>query len=221
MPKQYTVTVYKFEELDEKAKEAARDWYRQAEAETFDAEDFKENVLCEYAAYHHRLKTTECHFSLSYCQGDGVAFYGDLDLDFLLTEAKKREGPPGGGSLRADRRHIQALVRKLRGGGVEVSVEIEGRNNRYHHFNSMRPKVTAEGGRAGRSWNRDDLASHLEKLLDAYLAAVSHDVEKIGYKELEYRDSPEAIDETMADMEYEFTESGSRWVPPAKKKRGK
>ena len=221
MPRTHRVKVYQFAELDDRAKEKARDWFRQSDAEWFDADEFKDEVLCEHAAYHHRLKTTVCHFSLSYCQGDGVAFYGDLDLDFFVNDPADGDGPPGGGSLVGLRRKIRKLVRDLRKTGADVSVSIGGQYGHYHHWNSMSVTVEAAGGEDRKAARRDELANQLEPLLNEYLTAVSHDTEELGYKELEYRDSAEVVDETITINEYEFTEDGERFVPPGRNKKRK
>lgn len=287
MPRTHRTKVYK--ELDDAAKETAREWYRRTEDEWFDAEEFKENTLEEHVAYHHRVKTTTCHFSLSYCQGDGVAFYGDFDLEFFMGDPPEGEGPPDGGKLAKDRAAIRAMVRELQAAGFELTVRIDGEHERYHHYNSMSVRVDAEAGpdHAGRrdlvreavaelfgdppnhyigvsllhwveatpdddtpvlvlcaalddggdpawaaaaarlrlAYRRPDewdaLVDRLRSALAEYMAAVSHDAEEAGYKELEYRASDEVVDENITASEYEFTEDGARFVAPGRRKKRK
>lgn len=142
MPTRHTVTTYKFNELSEKAKEKAREWYRELDSVYFDADDFKEHTLVEPAAYHHRVKTEHCYYSLNYCQGDGVAYYGEFDLDFFM--AVPEHEPPGGGELAADRKHIQEMIRKLQVADVTINITIRGQNERYHHYNSMSVDMECE-----------------------------------------------------------------------------
>lgn len=145
MPRTHRIKVYKFAELSAAAKEKAREWYREMVDHDFDPDDFKER-LTEPAAYHHRVKTEHCHYSLSYCQGDGVAFYGDFDLDFFMTQPGEEGAPPDGGELAAERAAIQAQAAALLAAGFELAVEIDGRHGHYHHYNSMSVKVTTSAG---------------------------------------------------------------------------
>ena len=55
MPKQKTTLVYQFDELDEKAKERARDWYREGNCEdNYWSELTKERTLDHARMYHRR-----------------------------------------------------------------------------------------------------------------------------------------------------------------------
>ena len=289
MPRTHKIKVYQFAELDDAAKEKARDWYRRVNSEWFDADDFKENTLEAHVAYHHRVKTTTCHFSLSYCQGDGVAFYGAFDLDFFMSDPEPGMGPPEGGKLAKDREDIRRLVRQMTDADFTLDVRIDGEHDRYHHHNSMSVRVDYSGGpdydgrrelvrevveelfgdeptdtigvsmlhwidaepdhntpilvlcdalddlgvaeyaaavarvRAAYvtsdEWER--LVGNLQTALDEYMTAVSPDAEEVGYKELEYQDSDEVVDENISINEYEFTADGKRFVTPrsARKKR--
>ncbi len=218
MPTTTTMTLYKFKELAPEARERAVQDAREAEAELFDADDFKDNVLCEPAAYHHRVKTAECNFSLNYCQGDGVAFYGAFDLDFFMAPVKSGDGPPGGGELAADRRAIQALVRKLTRADVTLHVKVDKINPRYDHYNSMQVAVEADNVRTAK---QEAMVEQVQKLLDQYMTDVSHAVEKIGYEELDYRSSDEVIVENLEDQDTDYTVDGKVWVEPRPRRKKK
>jgi len=143
MPRTKTITLYEFDELSDKAKERARDWYRESEAHFFDAEDFEEHVLREHVEYHFRLKLPKCRWSLNHCQGDGVAFYGAIDLDFLMDDGDAR---PDQLTSRETLEEIRSLVRDLRGLGYSLRADSDGEGNGNHHWNSMRATLTAEEG---------------------------------------------------------------------------
>jgi hypothetical protein len=132
------VGFYYFDELDDKAKEKARDWWRQAENECFDSAEFT-TMLEEQAMYHHRIKADSCYWSLSYCQGDGVAFYGTLNLGVLCADNPDN---PDGGSLVADRAAIAAGIKRLESVGFTCSCHIGG-STRYY---SMHVQFEAEDG---------------------------------------------------------------------------
>jgi hypothetical protein len=68
-----TYNIYTFDELDEKAKEKARDWYRQNYSDyPFLSEDMEEEAkqLLEDAGI--ITDDFKVYYSLSYCQGDGA-----------------------------------------------------------------------------------------------------------------------------------------------------
>ena len=78
------VKVLQFNELSDTAKERAREWYRNRLNNDFSfesdciGENFKEAL--KDAGY----CTDNVEWSLSSCQGDGVNFAGDIDLDVVL-----------------------------------------------------------------------------------------------------------------------------------------
>lgn len=81
-----TYNVYKYNELSEKAKEKAKEWYLNAQ----DPYTFKA-IIEEDLKYLFPNSSLSCQFSLSYCQGDGFNIYGDLNLSdiFDVLETSK------------------------------------------------------------------------------------------------------------------------------------
>lgn len=79
-----TYTIYEYDELDEKAKEKARDWYKQINDYPWLCEAMTERAteLLETAGFD-SLTIKEVFYSLSWCQGDGamVAFTGTYKLN--------------------------------------------------------------------------------------------------------------------------------------------
>lgn len=73
MSKIITVAVYEFDELSDKAKEAAIE-YVKAEYGGVDSDYIKE--VFEERLKEYGYPTSDIEFRLSYSQGDGVAFYG-------------------------------------------------------------------------------------------------------------------------------------------------
>lgn len=74
--------VYDFAELSVDAKETAKQWFLDEDelrVETF-RDVYEEDLRNIFP--HSKLKI---EFSLSYCQGDGLNIYGDLDIDDILN----------------------------------------------------------------------------------------------------------------------------------------
>ena len=81
-----TYNVYDFSELSEEAKEKAKSWYLDGQEPEIFTENCEENL-----AYLFPNSDLKVQYSLSYCQGDGLNIYGELDplnVIALLREKK-------------------------------------------------------------------------------------------------------------------------------------
>ena len=122
MPKKITIMTYEFDELSDEAKEKALEWARQdLSFDDVDAdllsEEMKENSMAEAG-----IVGPIPYWRLSYSQGDGVAFYGKLDINVLMEKHPL----------------IKTKVEALNKLGVEyIDIKIVDVNHHYHHYNSM------------------------------------------------------------------------------------
>lgn len=180
-----TVKVYSASELTGKAKESALEWYRglwdSSDADAI-TEMFKSRL--EEAG----LSELEPRWSLSYCQGDGVAFYGRVDLEELASKQP----------------HVKALLvsESIADDRLEgFEMEVISISSHYSHWNTMRTSVIAPDG-------MEDLGGKLCETLDAILVDLSRQLEKEGYTEIEYLTGEERFLETAEANEWEFTENG-------------
>lgn len=142
----------------------------------------------------------EVFWSLGYCQGDGVAFYGSV----YPTDLKEKDSNA--------RRFIEALERA----GDYLSIGISGENNHYHHWNSMTVEVEFESEsddeeiptrlKIARPVLREDFQTYLaEKVKE-----ISRELEKSGYAEIEYRHSEETVREELPEREHLYEKDGTR-----------
>lgn len=181
-----TFNAYTYEELSDKAKEKARDGWRHS---LQGGDPFLSDVITD--DFKMRLEEvglpTDVSWSLGYCQGDGVAFSGYVDLEKYTR------------------------IHELRGWGpVEDFFEIKiYQVGRYTHWNSMSYEVNYIGD--------DDAPEafwvlfHEEKLLDHIkerVKEISRELEAAGYAEIEYRNSDEFIAEEIIGNEWWFSEDG-------------
>lgn len=189
-----------FAELGKEAQEFAISCERGSE-DRFDwddaeflTEDFK-TQLAEYG-----FEDVEVYWSLGYCQGDGVAFYGGVDAENL----KKKD------------LEISKLIQQLEASGDEISIEITGKNNHYHHWNSMTVEVDFEN-----ETDDEDLPSRLKialpllrEELEGYLCdkvkEISRELEKSGYAEIEYHYCENTIRVELLERENLYEKDGSR-----------
>ena len=182
-----------FSKLSKAAKERALEWGRDRVNQSFDS-DLMTDDLQNYAAEKHGVKAGKCYWSLGHCQGDGVAFYGCLDLDAL------REKSP----------ETLAIFAGLRLLGVNCSlhVNIEGGNGHYHHHNSMDPTVEVYDCEDKDQERADEAAEALQSFLEGFLKEVSRDVEEYGYEVIDGQLSDESVQDFIQSNGYCFTKAG-------------
>ena len=189
--REITLKVYTAAELSEKAREHAREQYARHLSEDgyitgYISDMFKQD-LEEYGL---DSLADKCYWSLSYCQGDGVAFYGPIDNDALAAKS------PGFAGLLAEVAAVDP--------DCTISIMVEQNNPHYHHWNTMRVTVEHDS----RADEIDDLAEALRELVRDRLIELSRQFEKSGYEEIEYMESMEQFLEAAEANGWEFYEDG-------------
>jgi len=192
-----TIFVYQYDELTVEAKETARKWFASALNEEFshETECITQNLTdtLETKGY----EGLDVHWSLNYCQGDGVAFYGRLTTDELVKLSER---------LLSDKEY-QRL--KLIGELADFEIEISDTNNRYHHYNSMRVDIDDMQSLEDfpKIW---ELLQKLKEAIHNDIREISRELEKQGYAEIEYYFSKEYAEMEIRANEYEFDVDGGR-----------
>ena len=160
----------------------------------FLTEDFK-TQLAELG-----FEETEVYWSLGYCQGDGVAFYGRV-----YPESLKEKDPTA-----------KRLITALEAAGDMLYIEITGASGHYHHWNSMTVEIEFESDSeddkkpARLKIARPILRENLEEYLNERVKEISRELEKSGYAEIEYRYDESTIREELLEREHLYEKSGAR-----------
>lgn len=209
-----TRTLYQFDELTDKAKEAARDWLREASLESGDIYPF-EHITDEFSstiapafgfsgAGRHKLPAV--NWSGFSSQGDGANFAGCWSLDdvrlTVLADFPAGVGCKSNDDLHTLAGHMAALCAELHAGfpadddAGPMDATITARGH-YSHEYEMRIES-------------DRLTDDQQKaLLD-----ISRTLARWLYRQLEaenyYIYSAEYIDEEIRANEYEFLETGKK-----------
>ena len=189
-----------FEELSDEAKEYAIENEKNS-GRRFDDDDA--SFLTE--DFQHQLEekgfeAVKVFWSLGYCQGDGVAFYGRVYTDDL----KAKDEP------------AKKLIERLEKTGDEISIEITGANGWYHHRNSMTVEVDFDN-----ETDDEDLPARLkiarpvwredfESYLSDKVKEISDELEKSGYAEIDYRHEDEKIREDLGERDDLYEKDGTR-----------
>lgn len=206
--RQETVTVYRFDELpDDRAKERARDWYRQncLDDDWWDAdyEDFREvfRILGIDAEVEMPLRNGKTfkrlgvYFSGFSSQGDGACFEGRYSYAKGSVKAI-REYAPKDKELQEIAADLQEIQRK-HFYKIEATLKHTGR---YCHEHSVDFDVTVDG-----MWASDDVTDGIKEPLRALMRWIYSTLET----QYDYLQSDEAVDESLMDGEYEFNSDGS------------
>ena len=136
-------------------------------------------------------------WSLGYCQGDGVAFYGSV-----YPEDLKERDP-----------QVEKFIMELEKAGDVLSIWITGENKHYHHWNSMTLEIEFESDEDENlplrlRIARPVLREQLEEYLGEKIKEISRELEKSGYAEIEYRTSNTAVREDLREREHLYEKSG-------------
>lgn len=188
-----------FDELSDEAKEFAIENERNS-GRRFDetdalflTEDFQQQLNEK------GFEAVKVFWSLGYCQGDGVAFYGRVYADDLKSK-----------DLNAKK-----LIERLETAGDDISIEITGANGWYHHRNSMTVEIDFEN-----ETDDEDLPARLkiarpvwredfEGFLAERVKEISDELEKSGYAEIDYRYEDETIRQNLSEREDLYEKDGT------------
>lgn len=200
------MNVYEYEELPtEAAKHNAREWYRyNIQPNRYDwsiiTEMFQDELVD--AGY----LETKVSWSLSYCQGDGVAFYGKMSfrqLDSLIARLSNGN---------KEMRHL--WFKKIKKWSdycsIDIRIERNAFGHRYSHFNTM--DISADTAVYGLNKAQENnlirFATWLKAVVQNDVRSISKQLEQLGYKEIEYIKSDPFIAEELMAGTYYFNADG-------------
>jgi hypothetical protein len=156
------------------------------------------DMVSEDFAYHlseEKLPVDDIRWRLSNCQGDGVAFYGNVDLEEYLTKNKLRT-------------KYRSLIKYNQDYGIGINISKS--QSFYDHHNTMTVYVEQEDFSHDPTAKMYALMGELEDHLVEKVTGLSHLLEKKGYESFEYANSDKVIEEDITCNDYDFEESGHR-----------
>lgn len=208
------INLYKFEELSDDAKKNAVENYRISMDWQIESEFITEKFVEKLSDMGY--PTDDLEWRLSYSQGDGVAFYGEVDIDKVMDRLEHK-----GYDLNYD------LYRAIDSKNLTITARIYRNSFGYHysHYNTMKVEIDGDSIETMMEYLYGYLDSDTDEYVDKYneiynflldlrdcihndIKGVSKQLEKEGYNDIEYYSSDEAITETLIANECEFTEDG-------------
>lgn len=206
--KEVTVKLYQFDELSDKAKEKARDWWRELEAQDFDPDydDFEAvaKILgIEFARAQIGKKkdgspiySPDIRWSGFSSQGDGASFAGTYQHAKGCIKAIKSYAPKDK-ELHRIAQELTDLQKKY---GYSLAATVTQSGHYYHQYT-----MDLEMSDYGEGVKQEDYDA-LRDLLRDFAGWIYKALEE----EYDYRMSDENVDESIRANEYWFRENGKR-----------
>lgn len=161
MPEQMTITVYKFDELEGRAKERAREKLTEWATD----HDWYESVynLAKEDGAKRGFEIEDIRFSGFWSQGDGASWTGSVDVkQFVEWMLEQPEDTAIHKQIDADRHRYLCLVELMKDGWIERNINVTRSGFHYVHENTTGPEN-------GLDWNplftEMELARHEESTL--------------------------------------------------------
>jgi hypothetical protein len=216
--RQHTITLYKFDELSPEAQQEAIQKWREGMDWSIESEMITEGF--EYRLEELGYPTEDIGWSLSYSQGDGVAFYGDVDVSKVANRLLEGE--------------VLELFNRIVEEDLSISISLIRNSYGYHysHWNTMEVIIDGddddtmmyhlypelEESADAHSNEYREKANAIQNVFDELLAkvdidikTVSRELERSGYEQIEYYESDEAIAEEIRANDYEFEVDGAMY----------
>ena len=212
--RQEIVNVYKFSELSAEAQGVAIEKYRESIDWSYESEDITSNF--NYRLDELGLPTDDVEWSLNHCQGDGVAFYGFVDMPRVARRLLEGE------SLK--------LYELIKAEDLTISAKLYRNSfgHHYSHYNTMEIEMIADDNETivtylyesnseeltTEEW--DEKVERIQLLVDELAKLILEDakntsiqLERAGYEQIDYVNSDEYIKEAIESNDYEFTADGT------------
>lgn len=214
MPKTIKTMVYSFDELDDDAKENARQWWREGIGDDFHADTILEDAerVAKILGIEFNQKTvnlygggtrqeSKIYWSGFASQGDGACFEGSYSFAKGSQKAIREYAPQD--TVLHDIADSLAKVQRPFFYALSASCSHRGH---YYHSGCMSVSVDVD---TNITWQ--DITDNAEStIIDAMREFADWIYDQLR-KEYEYQMSDECIDETIIANEYTFTKKGKRF----------
>ncbi|MBZ4649225.1 hypothetical protein [Thermosipho sp. (in: thermotogales)] len=194
--------IYKFDELEPKAKEKAIDEVRNMKYDFID--ETLSNVLREELEKY-GYPTNDLRYSLNNQQGDGVAFYGNLYEENILKILER---------LKLEELYKKYKLFQVFNVTRFFTFDIEKNRDfyRYDHFNTMIVRlrihysIIYDGNNIYKRIT--NIFEQIQNVIQDDVKYVSKKLESLGYKIIDDELSDERIIQDIKDNDYEFYSNG-------------
>lgn len=220
MPRTIRIEVFSFDELDDRAKEKARDWYREGalDYEWWDHVYEDAATIGKHLGIDLKQKPVKLmgggtrydpsiYFSGFSHQGQGCAFEATWRASDVNLQALKEYAPQ------------DEKLHEIGGTLAEIAKAYPNATADCEAYRDVNQRVSAslnverdeEEEHSLEEWNRiEDEEKEQEEVIEEAIRDFAHWIFKSLEKEYDYRMSDETIDEDIIANDYEFNENGTR-----------
>lgn len=201
-----TVSLFTFNELvNVKAIEKARNWYKENVIAYSDqkSDELNEMIRNKLSSVGYD-ELDDINWSLTHCQGDGVAFYGTIQT--ILPIAKRLIYPN-------DYDMIEDIIDECM---IEIRVYRNSFGHRYSHHGTMEVEVNYDDSYITQAYGIDKsvefkrIFDDLGERVKEELAKISKHIEREGYEIVESYYADSYVDEQLNNSTYYFLEDGTQ-----------
>ena len=158
MPEIKEITVYRFEELEDEAKDKARQWLVDAATD----HDWYESVydLAKEDGAKRGFEIEDIRFSGFWSQGDGASWTGLVSVwRFIEWALDQGEDSPQFRRIGDDRHRYLCFVELMKDGWIEPHINVVRTSYHYVHENTVRPENGLDWSALENESGWDDLAN--------------------------------------------------------------
>jgi len=212
MPRTVQIKLYSYEELSPEAQKAARvEWVEEDRSNGSHGACDQVNEDFEQVVGDAGYPTKDIRWSLSYCQGDGMAFYGDADVGSSMLDRLQADN-----SVMVTELDLDAVKRLLEIEAIQITLRITRNSfgNHYSHYNTMDVQLlldVLEDLPDGDGEKILDQVLRLEKIVEKDVRSLSRKLAADGYSMLESYYEDEYVAGILTDNDYQFTVNGEFW----------
>jgi hypothetical protein len=208
MPREISVKIYEFDELSDRAKERAREWWRKGAFDDglWDDATIEDAKTCLAFAGFAIKEILYTGFS---SQGDGACFTGTWMAEDTKDPRKMKSHAPQDTELHAVAAEMFAIKKLCRKAAATIT-----HTGRYYHKYSVDFEFDfplaagSDEARARAEALEDQLRERIKEAARRAMQWIYDQLEK----EYDYQNSDEQVDYVLRENEYEFTEDGERYV---------
>lgn len=217
MPKRKCQTVYQFEELSDKAKDRARDWYRERALDYDWWDGVYESVgqAAKYLGIDLRQKSVKLYdlsiwFNGFYSQGSGSTYDAIWRAEHVKGEELKKDF-----ATDVELHRLADEFTRIATANVEMTANIKSDrdtsiNITVEHGETADERINALKYQSPEWHVQNAQDGALAKALEEALKDFNHWIFESLRLEHEYLNSNESVDNTITANEYEFTEEGKQ-----------
>lgn len=197
----FQIKAYSFDELSEIAKKKVIEEYRKNDMAWTDDDNNELSFSFEAKLHEYGFEDeTAIDFSLTNSQGDGVAFYGSIDVLHWLKNHDNE----------FTQKEMKRLLWANTEYGIEMGTIVSSLSIHYSHAHTMICYSNIDGEYCIKNAKLiDNVIEKVSTILKKEIIDLSRELEKFGYESIDNKEKEEIIIEDIKNNNFMFNEDGT------------